>query len=117
MSIKDIKSVDKLQNMLKTAIDENKYLKKCCEKVGNELAKNSFEYDGKEKNLIVQAMVLNEAIETRERALKDIKEIAKISIEIIQTDTSDTGLNKTCFYIINKNILSTIEEVSVNKCI
>lgn len=78
MSIKDIKSVDKLQNMLKTAIDENKYLKKCCEKVGNELAKNSFEYDGKEKNLIVQAMVLNEAIETRERALKDIKEIAKI---------------------------------------
>lgn len=32
----------------------------------------------KEKNLIVQAMVLNEAIETRERALKDIKEIAKI---------------------------------------
>lgn len=78
MSIKDIKQVDKLQNMLETVIDENKYLKKCCEKVGNELAKNSFEYDGKEKNLIVQAMVLNEAIETRERALKDIKEIAKI---------------------------------------
>ena len=42
---------------------EEKYLKQCCEKAGEELAKHSFEYDGKEKNLVVQAMELNEKYE------------------------------------------------------
>ena len=42
---------------------EEKYLKQCCEKAGEELAKHSFGYDGKEKNLVVQAMELNEKYE------------------------------------------------------
>ena len=42
---------------------EEKYLKQCCQKAGEELAKHSFEYDGKEKNLVVQAMELNEKYE------------------------------------------------------
>ena len=42
---------------------EEKYLKQCCQKAGEELAKHSFEYDGKEKNLVVQAIELNEKYE------------------------------------------------------
>ena len=42
---------------------EEKYLKQCCAKAGEELAKHSFEYDGKEKNLVVQVMELNEKYE------------------------------------------------------
>ena len=56
---------------------EEKYLKQCCEKAGKELAKHSFEYDGKEKNLVVQAMELNEKYEKLEKALEEIEGIAK----------------------------------------
>ena len=52
---------------------EEKYLKQCCEKAGEELAKHSFEYDGKEKNLVVQAMELNEKYEKLENALEEIE--------------------------------------------
>ena len=54
---------------------EEKYLKQCCEKAGEELAKHSFDYDGKEKNLVVQAMELNEKYEKLEKALEEIEEI------------------------------------------
>lgn len=53
---------------------EEKYLKQCCEKAGKELAKHSFDYDGKEKNLVVQAMELNEKYEKLEKALEEIEE-------------------------------------------
>ena len=52
---------------------EEKYLKQCCEKAGEELAKHSFEYDGKEKNLVVQAMELNEKYEKLEKTLEEIE--------------------------------------------
>lgn len=52
---------------------EEKYLKQCCEKAGEELAKHSFDYDGKEKNLVVQAMELNEKYEKFEKALEEIE--------------------------------------------
>ena len=54
---------------------EEKYLKQCCQKAGEELAKHSFEYDGKEKNLVVQAMELNEKYEKLKKALEEIEEI------------------------------------------
>lgn len=54
---------------------EEKYLKQCCEKAGEELAKHSFEYDGKEKNLVVQAMELNEKYEKLKKALEEIEEV------------------------------------------
>ena len=56
---------------------EERYLKQCCEKAGGELAKHSFDYDGKEKNLVVQAMELNEKYEKLEKALEDIEGIIK----------------------------------------
>ena len=54
---------------------EEKYLKQCCQKAGEELAKHSFEYDGKEKNLVVQAIELNEKYEKLKKALEEIEEI------------------------------------------
>lgn len=56
---------------------EEKFLKQCCTKAGEELAKHSFEYDGKEKNLVVQAMELNEKYEKLEKALEEIEEYIK----------------------------------------
>lgn len=52
------------------------YLKECCINAGKELGKHSFEWDGKEKNLVVQALYLNEKYEKLELALKEIKVIS-----------------------------------------
>lgn len=54
---------------------EEKYLKQCCQKAGEELTKHSFEYDGKEKNLVVQAIELNEKYEKLKKALEEIKKV------------------------------------------
>lgn len=62
-SDKDVEEIDKLRIELADTKAEEKYLKQCCEKAGEELAKHSFGYDGKEKNLVVQAMELNEKYE------------------------------------------------------
>lgn len=103
MSIEEIKDINKLKQMLKSAIEENKYLKECCIKVGEELAKNSFEWDGKEKNLVVQAMQLND----RYDQLKAENELQKAKL---------TGL--ACFYETNKDYdKSCIERAKTNKCL
>ena len=70
---KDVEDIGKLRVELAQAKVEEKYLKLCCEKAGEELAKHSFDYDGKEKNLVVQAMELNEKYEKLEKALKEIE--------------------------------------------
>ena len=72
-SDKDVEEISKLQIELAHAKVEEKYLKQCCAKAGEELAKYSFEYDGKEKNLIVQAMELNEKYEKFKKALEEIE--------------------------------------------
>lgn len=82
---------------------EEKYLKQCCQKAGEELAKHSFEYDGKEKNLVVQAMELNEKYEKLEKALDEIEKVCIENTWIfadgtaIRSDSLDDILN-----IINK---------------
>ena len=70
---KYVEEIDKLRTELAQAKVEEKYLKQCCQKAGEELAKHSFEYDGKEKNLVVQAMELNEKYEKFKKALKEIE--------------------------------------------
>lgn len=77
MSIEEIKDIKKLQKRLKYALDELKYIKKCCENAGLELAKYSFAYDHKEKNLVIQALELNKRFECREQALDEIKKYFK----------------------------------------
>ena len=52
--------LDQLKSELKSAKELREYTYDCCKQAGEELAKNSFEWDGKEKNLVVQAMELNE---------------------------------------------------------
>lgn len=74
MSIKEIKDVKKLQSMLNTAQTELKYVKECCEKAGLELSKNSFEWDGKEKNIVVQAMELNSRFEAEKDKVKELEQ-------------------------------------------
>ena len=59
--------IKKLRQECETLKAEEKYLKQCCQKAGEELAKHSFEYDGKEKNLVVQAIELNEKYEKLKR--------------------------------------------------
>lgn len=56
--------------------DEEKYLKECCIKAGKELEKNSFAWDGKEKNLVVQALELNKRYEILKQENKDLKDTA-----------------------------------------
>ena len=73
MSIKEIKDLNKLQSMLKSTQEELKYVKRCCEEAGFELAKNSFDWDGKEKNLVVQAINLNEKLQTKEQECEELK--------------------------------------------
>ena len=67
--------IKKLRQECETLKAEEKYLKQCCQKAGEELAKHSFEYDGKEKNLVVQAIELNEKYEKLKKALEEIEEV------------------------------------------
>ena len=67
--------IKKLRQECENLKAEEKYLKQCCQKAGEELAKHSFEYDGKEKNLVVQAIELNEKYEKLKKALEEIEEV------------------------------------------
>lgn len=95
--------IKKLRQECENLKAEEKYLKQCCQKAGEELAKHSFEYDGKEKNLVVQAMELNEKYEKLEKALEEIEKVCIENTWIfadgtaIRSDSLDDTLN-----IINK---------------
>jgi hypothetical protein len=67
------KQLKRLEQELKWANDEEKYLKDCCIKAGKELEKHSFKWDGKEKNLVVQALQLNQLYEKLEQENKELK--------------------------------------------
>ena len=80
---------------------EEKYLKQCCQKAGEELAKHSFDYDGKEKNLVVQAMELNEKYEKLEKALDEIEEYVKSQFDGFGSDV----------YAMNKVAINKILDI------
>ena len=67
MSINEIKNIKKLQQMLKDEMEYRKHNYECCKEAGLELAKNSFQWDGKPKNLVVQVMYLNDKVSRLER--------------------------------------------------
>lgn len=73
MSIDDIKDIRELQKMLKYERELRKYTYACCEETGKKLEKNSFAWDGKEKNLVIQAMELNERYDKLKQALDEIE--------------------------------------------
>ena len=105
MSIKEIKDITKLQKRLKSALDELEYIKKCCENAGEELAKHSFYYDHKEKNLVIQAMELNEKYEKFKKALEEIEEIVNEPCTDSQSDCK--SCNSSCEH---KDILDIISK-------
>ena len=94
---------------------EEKYLKQCCEKAGEELAKHSFDYDGKEKNLVVQAMELNEKYEKLEKALEEIEEYIYTDCEY--NDGCDRNICIRCDYsnVHDKRILDIINKAKDGK--
>lgn len=81
------------------------YLKECCINAGKELSKHSFKWDGKEKNLVVQALYLNEKYEKLESALKKVKE----NIEPCTVSENCSTCNFD--FCANKDILKIIDEV------
>lgn len=100
-----LKRLDRKTQEYENLKAEEKYLKQCCQKAGEELAKHSFEYDGKEKNLVVQAMELNEKYEKLEKALEEIEKILKDEIceECPGKEGCKAGCKEhQCLNIINK---------------
>lgn len=73
MSIEEIKDIKKLQQMLKSELELRKSTYKCCQEAGEELAKNSFAWDGKEKNLVIQARELNERFEAKKQECERLR--------------------------------------------
>ena len=82
MSIEEIKDIKKLQKMLKYEMELRQYTYKCRKEAGKELEKNSFAWDGKEKNLVVQAMELNERYNKLKATLANIEEIIQQGVKI-----------------------------------
>ena len=107
MSIDEIKDIKKLQKMLKYERELRKYTYACCEEAGKELEKNSFAWDGKEKNLVIQAMEVNERYDKLKQTITEIKDIAENVIK----NVSDICIETTPMYCVHKQILQKISEV------
>lgn len=107
MSIEEIKDIKKLQKMLKYERELRQYTYECCEEAGKELEKNSFAWDGKEKNLVIQAMELNERYDKLKQTLDEIKKIS----ENVLRNVSDRCIETTPMYCVHKQILKKISEV------
>lgn len=73
--------LDQLKAELKSAKELREYTYDCCKQAGEELAKNSFEWDGKEKNLVVQAIELNERYDQLKGVIKKYEECNKYLVE------------------------------------
>lgn len=95
MSIEEIKDIKKLQQMLKSELELRKYTYKCCQEAGEELAKNSFAWDGKEKNLVIQAMELNERFDKLKKTLTEIKQLLE---DALDTDKTSAEQSFDCLY-------------------
>lgn len=106
--------IKKLSQECENLKAEEKYLKQCCQKAGEELAKHSFEYDGKEKNLVVQAMELNEKYEKLENALEEIEEIVNKKTETsICSECAYNHISEckdNCMQDVLENILNIINK-------
>lgn len=116
---KDVEEIDRLRIELEQAKAEEKYLKQCCQKAGEELAKHSFDYDGKEKNLVVQAIELNEKYEKLKKALEEIEEIVNKKTETsICSECAYNHISEckdNCMQDVLENILDIINEGRLQK--
>ena len=86
------------------------YLKECCINAGKELSKHSFKWDGKEKNLVVQALYLNGKYEKLESALKEIE--AELENDLT-CESRECGCDdySECLQCLKETILNIVNEV------
>lgn len=103
--------IKKLSQECENLKAEEKYLKQCCQKAGEELAKHSFEYDGKEKNLVVQAIELNEKYEKFKKALEEIAEPFCNACQEFEPEKNGSN----CMYCNYGKILQKISECEVEE--
>ena len=99
MSLDDIKNPDKLRSMLRVEMRDNDYLKACCEETGKELEKFSFTWDNKEKNLVIQAMYLNDSYT---KALNKLKEIQSLVMHVTK-DNNIAVLKADIMKVLTQN--------------
>ena len=90
MSIEEIKDINKLRQMLKIKIDDNKRLYNFCERAGLELEKHSVYWDGKAKYLVVQAEILNEKYEKLVKTLTEIKQLLEDALDTDKTNAEQS---------------------------
>ena len=81
--------LDQLKSELKSAKELREYTYDCCKQAGEELAKNSFEWDGKEKNLVVQAMELNERYDQLKVENETLKQYKLAQEQRVKTDVEN----------------------------
>ena len=113
MSIDDIKDINKLRNMLKEAYKEIIYLKGCCRKAGEELANYTFEYDEKPKNLVVQAIDINDKYKKLQNQNKNILFLIILSMLPVTSSENELIQNIKCLYerVLKDNDTKEIKEL------
>ena len=113
MSIDDIKDINKLRNMLKEAYKEIAYLKECCRKTGEELVNYTFEYDEKPKNLVVQAMDINDKYKKLQNQNKNILFLIILSMLPVTYSENELIQNIKCLCerVLKDNDIKEIEEL------
>ena len=105
----DYEQLDQLKTELKSAKELREYTYDCCKQAGEELAKNSFEWDGKEKNLVVQAMELNERYDQLKQTLVEIKGLSQAMTD--EFEDMDTEQQLCYCQQISTQIVRKISEV------
>lgn len=100
------KECEELKRELRNVENDRRWIKDKCIDAGKELGKYSFAWDGKEKNLVVQAMQLNEKYEKLRQVLQEIK-------EVVRTINYDTEHDYECLWYLEQvdRIQQIISEV------
>ena len=104
---------EQLKAELKSSKELRNYTYDCCKRAGEELAKNSFDWDGKEKNLVVQAIELNERFNQLKAENNELKKCYKNNSALL--DFEETNTTK----IVNKvmkleKTLTEIKEIATH---
>lgn len=109
----------KLRQEIKDLRCEKLYLKEQCVKAGKELEKYSFTWDGKEKNLSVQAYKLNELYEAKVAECERLKSELELETGISYKNQSKLQIATEALKRIRNNELAdfcmTEAEYKVNK--
>lgn len=96
-----------LEAELKSSKELRKYTYDCCKRAGEELAKNSFDWDGKEKNLVVQAIELNERFDQLKAENEQLK------TKVFRFESKQTSMGKQNKELIENNLNLSKENAKI----